>query len=80
VISQGVLSFGIPFALIPLLIFRRNWNIIGVLDNHRLTIALATVVVNIDCLSERVPLLPDVLRLKPTTQGRRQLSEAHPSS
>ena len=47
VISQVVLSFGIPFALIPLLIFCRNHNIMGVLTNHRLTTALATVVVTL---------------------------------
>jgi len=45
VISQVVLSFGIPFALIPLLIFCRNRNIMGTLINHRLTTAVASVVV-----------------------------------
>jgi manganese transport protein len=45
VISQVVLSFGIPFALIPLLIFCRNRNVMGVLVNYRLTTAVATVVV-----------------------------------
>jgi manganese transport protein len=52
VISQVVLSFGIPFALIPLLTFCRNRNIMGVLVNHRLTTAVATVVVTlIVCLN-----------------------------
>jgi manganese transport protein len=45
VISQVVLSFGIPFALIPLLIFCRNRGLMGTLINHRLTTAVATVVV-----------------------------------
>ena len=45
VISQVVLSFGIPFALIPLLIFCRNRAVMGTLVNHRLTTAVATVVV-----------------------------------
>ncbi len=45
VISQVVLSFGIPFALIPLLIFCRNRNIMGALVNYRLTTAVASVVV-----------------------------------
>jgi manganese transport protein len=45
VISQVVLSFGIPFALIPLLIFCRNRNLMGGLVNHRATTAVATVVV-----------------------------------
>jgi manganese transport protein len=47
VISQVVLSFGIPFALIPLLIFCRNRGLMGVLVNHRLTTAVATVVVTL---------------------------------
>jgi manganese transport protein len=45
VISQVVLSFGIPFALIPLLIFCRNRDVMGTLVNHRLTTTVATVVV-----------------------------------
>ena len=45
VISQVILSFGIPFALIPLLIFCRNRNVMGALVNHRLTTAVAAVVV-----------------------------------
>jgi manganese transport protein len=52
VISQVVLSFGIPFALIPLLLFCRNRNLMGVLVNHRLTTVVATVVVTlIVCLN-----------------------------
>lgn len=45
VLSQVVLSFGIPFALIPLLMFCRNRGIMGGLVNHRLTTAVAMVVV-----------------------------------
>jgi manganese transport protein len=45
VISQVVLSFGIPFALIPLLIFCRNRAVMGTLVNHRLTTTVASVVV-----------------------------------
>jgi len=45
VLSQVVLSFGIPFALIPLLIFCRNRGLMGGLVNHRATTAVATVVV-----------------------------------
>jgi manganese transport protein len=47
VMSQVVLSFGIPFALIPLLIFCRNRGLMGALVNHRLTTAVATVVVTL---------------------------------
>ena len=35
VISQVVLSFGIPFALIPLVLFCRNRELMGVLVNRR---------------------------------------------
>jgi manganese transport protein len=45
VISQVVLSFGIPFALIPLLIHCRNRQVMGALVNRRATTAIATVVV-----------------------------------
>ncbi|MBA2524869.1 MAG: Nramp family divalent metal transporter, partial [Pyrinomonadaceae bacterium] len=45
VLSQVVLSFGIPFALVPLLIFCRNRGLMGTLVNHRITTAVATVVV-----------------------------------
>jgi manganese transport protein len=37
VLSQVFLSFGIPFALIPLVIFCRDPKLIGNLVNHRLT-------------------------------------------
>jgi manganese transport protein len=45
VASQVVLSFGIPFALVPLLLFCRNRGLMGELVNRRITTALATVVV-----------------------------------
>ncbi|HEU5326782.1 MAG TPA: Nramp family divalent metal transporter [Thermomicrobiales bacterium] len=45
VISQVVLSFGIPFALIPLVLFTRNRALMGDLVNHRVTTAIATAVV-----------------------------------
>jgi manganese transport protein len=44
VMSQVVLSFGIPFALIPLVVFTSKREIMGVLVNRRLTIAAAVVV------------------------------------
>lgn len=47
VLSQVVLSFGIPFALIPLLIFCRNRSLMGALVNHRLTTSVATLVVTL---------------------------------
>jgi manganese transport protein len=44
VISQVVLSFGIPFALIPLVIFTSKREIMGTLVNRRTTVAAAAVV------------------------------------
>jgi manganese transport protein len=44
VISHVVLSFGIPFALIPLVIFTSRRDVMGVLVNHRLTTAVAAVI------------------------------------
>ncbi len=41
VISQVVLSFGIPFALIPLVIFTARKDLMGALVNHRATTAAA---------------------------------------
>jgi manganese transport protein len=45
VLSQVILSFGIPFALIPLLIFCRNKQLMGNLVNRKTTTLLALVVV-----------------------------------
>jgi manganese transport protein len=49
VLSQVVLSFGIPFALIPLILFCRNRNLMGSLVNRRSTtiagVLVATVII-----------------------------------
>lgn len=45
VISHVVLSFGIPFALIPLVLFTRQRALMGVLVNHPITSTLMTLVV-----------------------------------
>ncbi|TMI99446.1 MAG: divalent metal cation transporter [Bacillati bacterium ANGP1] len=44
VISQVVLSFGLPFALVPLVIFTSRRDVMGGLANHRLTSVLASAV------------------------------------
>ncbi len=44
VISQVVLSFGIPFALVPLVVFTRRKEIMGVLVNHPVTTVLGSLV------------------------------------
>ncbi|MFF7857279.1 Nramp family divalent metal transporter [Streptomyces sp. NPDC007904] len=44
VLSQVVLSFGVPFALVPLLVFTARGRIMGSLVNRRVTTAAAVVV------------------------------------
>ena len=44
VISQVVLSFGIPFALVPLVLLTRRKDIMGPLVNRRLTTVVASIV------------------------------------
>ena len=62
VLSQVVLSFGIPFALIPLLIFCRNRGLMGRLVNRRSTtvaaVVVATVIISLNALPARRRLRP----------------------
>jgi manganese transport protein len=52
VLSQVVLSFGIPFALVPLVLFTSRRGVMGSLVNNRLTTAAAwTIAVVISCLN-----------------------------
>ncbi|GEP38462.1 divalent metal cation transporter MntH [Nocardioides psychrotolerans] len=44
VVSQVVLSFGIPFALVPLVIFTRRADVMGSLVNRRLTTVVASLI------------------------------------
>jgi manganese transport protein len=44
VISQVVLSFGLPFAIIPLIVFTRSKSLMGVLVNHPATTVLTSIV------------------------------------
>jgi manganese transport protein len=44
VISQVVLSFGIPFALVPLVLLTRRADVMGALVNRSVTTAVAWVV------------------------------------
>ncbi len=44
VFSQVVLSFGLPFAIIPLVMFTSNTKLMGVLVNQKLTTFLAVIV------------------------------------
>jgi manganese transport protein len=47
VFSQVVLSFGIPFALIPLVLFTSRKDVMGVLVNHRATTVAAVLVASL---------------------------------
>jgi manganese transport protein len=44
VLSQVILSFGIPFALVPLVLFTRRRDLMGELVNHRITTTAAYLV------------------------------------
>jgi manganese transport protein len=44
VLSQVVLSFGIPFALWPLVLLTRDRSVMGALVNGRVTTALAGII------------------------------------
>ena len=60
VLSQVALSFGIPFALIPLVLFCRNRELMGDLVNRRATNVAAYVVVGV-IVSLNVFLLYDTI-------------------
>ncbi len=47
VLSQVVLSFGLPFAIIPLVMFTRRRDIMGVLVNNRVTTLIASLVAGV---------------------------------
>jgi manganese transport protein len=52
VVSQVVLSFGIPFALVPLVLLTRRRDVMGALVNRRgRTLAAAAVATVIICLN-----------------------------
>jgi manganese transport protein len=44
VVSQVVLSFGLPFALVPLVMFTRRRDLMGSLVNHRFTTLVGGIV------------------------------------
>jgi manganese transport protein len=53
VISQVVLSFGIPFALVPLLMLTADTEVMGTLTNHPATTAgaglIAALIIALNC-------------------------------
>ncbi|MCL4393569.1 MAG: Nramp family divalent metal transporter [Chloroflexi bacterium] len=44
VFSQVVLSFGLPFAIIPLVVYTARRDVMGVLTNHRVTTLVASLI------------------------------------
>jgi manganese transport protein len=60
VISQVVLSFGIPFALIPLVYFTSRRDLMGVLVNRRMTTVAASIIATI-IVALNIFLLADTL-------------------
>ena len=74
VISQVVLSFGIPFALVPMVLLTRRADIMGALVNRRATTAVASLVAALIIGLNALPALPDVLRIvrafDPLTRAR----------
>ena len=63
VLSQVVLSFGIPFALVPLLLLTRRRDIMGALVNRRLTTVTTGVVTALIIVLNVVPAEADLHRL-----------------
>jgi manganese transport protein len=61
VISQVVLSFGIPFALVPLVLLTRRRDIMGALVNRPLTTVVASVVAALIILLNAFLLIDTVL-------------------
>ena len=61
VASQVVLSFGIPFALVPMILLTRRADLMGSLVNRPATTAVAGVVADADHRPQHVPALRDVL-------------------
>jgi manganese transport protein len=47
VLSQVVLSFGLPFAIIPLVVYTSRKELMGVLTNHRFTTILASLIATV---------------------------------
>ena len=62
-ISQVVLSFGIPFALVPLLMLTRRADIMGSFVNRRVTTVAPALDRRGDHRAQRVPALRTFLAL-----------------
>ena len=71
VISQVVLSFGIPFALVPMILLTRRRDVMGELVNRSYTTALAVGRRGADHRAQRLPALRHLLRLSRSARARR---------
>jgi manganese transport protein len=60
VASQVVLSFGIPFALVPMIMLTRRADVMGALVNRRITTVAASVIAVL-IISLNVYLIYDLL-------------------
>ena len=69
VLSQVVLSFGIPFALVPLVLLTRRRDVMGAYVNKRLTTVGRDRHLRLDQRAQRLPALPAVRRLTRRTPG-----------
>ncbi len=84
VLSQVVLSFGIPFALVPLVVFTARRDVMGALVNRRVTTAAAALVAAL-IVALNVFLLLQVAgdsaeRKRRAPRGRRPLVGRRPGS
>ena len=74
VLSQVVLSFGIPFALVPLVLLTRRADVMGALVNRRLTTAvtagIAAVIISLNVYLIYVTVALADARGRPGTAGR----------
>lgn len=63
VVSQVVLSFGIPFALVPMVLLTRRADVMGTLVNRGATTIVAGVFAAADHRPQRLPAPADVPRI-----------------
>ena len=74
-ISQVVLSFGIPFALVPLVLVTRRADIMGALVNRRVTTAVAAGIAAL-IIALNAYLLLALVRRRPAAAAGRPMPES----
>ncbi|NJC13649.1 hypothetical protein Q3V37_28370 [Micromonospora profundi] len=78
--TQVILSFGIPFALIPVVAFTRRRDLMGNLVNHPLTTGRRITRGRAGGRAQRVPALAGRRRLNRPVDGVAVRRERHPAS